>query len=637
MEQVFTQGVSCKAKILESITSATNEIKVAMAFFTDRDIANELLKTTDKGVRVVIILSHDSNNENIKLLLEPKCEVHIHKANGRGIMHHKFCIIDKTLLLHGSYNYTYNALNNNEESLNLTDSQNLISEYSNIFKNLLAGLESLHTAEPTLTMSPTKDDSDYLEKFTEELKNHISQIFDNFSPEEISKIGNNLSKESDGAEAVFINYLDATLSEVNTILNQNDHTKVLVKTRMTSSLDRAVETNSKDLGSDLKLLSERSENQKNEIQTKIDTLKERKRTKQDEYNKENATLGGIKATISELNDEIDSLDRQIVVRKFWTLPNVLKLLLSFLFIIYLSIFFGSAIWKIFFEEGEIMKLLSKGITPQAPPLFDANALLKIYTKKGVFFGGIATLFFLVPVLLTSIKLLIPNNKFIEYAVGWVIGILAIDVVVSVLISQHTFEIKRLVTGSSEVWTWSSALKSGEFWLIYIFGALPLFLTKTLIENIWAAYNKSNPESVDRERFLMRNSLRRKLSENNQELEVYKTKTSMILTDTEEIQKAISKFEDDKDNIDVLENNRKFELQERSEKKNKNLREIYNSFMASVDSGNKLFLQNVIGGRITAFKQGFFLHLASYYSQNVAVRKMESIEASYNSWNKRNFE
>ena len=103
-------------------------------------------------------------------------------------------------------------------------------------------------------------------------------------------------------------------------------------------------------------------------------------------------------------------------------------------------------------------------------------------------------------------------------------------------------------------------------MIFIFGALPLLLTKLLIENIWNAYNKSNPESVDRERFLMRNSLKRKLSESSQEAEVYKTKISMIQSDINEHSTTISKFELDKNQIDSFENNKKFELKAYSRKR-----------------------------------------------------------------------
>lgn len=636
MERVYTNGPASKGKIIESILSANNTIRIAMAYFTDKEIASEILKRRRDGVDVSVILSNDSNNQNIKSMLNSECKVYTHVANGRGVMHHKFCIIDNTLLLHGSYNYTYNALANNEESLNLTDSGQLINQYEKIFEDLLKVQNNQPEMENIKMAFQPKDDATYLEKFTDELKNHISQIFDNFSQDDLVKAGSSLAKGSDGSEAVFLNHLDSALAEVNTRLNQSDHTKVLVKTRMNSSLDRAIETNTLDLESDLNLLSSHSDNQKIQIQEQTDSLREKKYFKQVETNNESSMLSNTKANASGVEDEIDSLDRQIVVREFWVFPTFFKLFLTSLFLLYLSIFFSSAIWKIFFEGNAIMRLLSKGITPEAPPLFDADALVKIYTKKGQFFGAIAALFFIVPVLLTSIKLLVPRNKLIEYLIGWVVGIFAIDIVISLLISQHTFEINRLVTGSKGSWTLLSALQSGEFWLIFIFGALPVFLTKFLIESVWMAYNESIPELVDRERFLQRNSLKRKLAELMQAGEVVKTRIDLLDDGMREIVDSLIKLDSAKDEIESYKNNKSHELKERSEKRNKNLREIYNSFIASVESGNKLFLHNVVDGRITAFKQGFFLYLTSYFSQGEAARRIDKIETVHKAWSNQKF-
>jgi predicted nuclease with TOPRIM domain len=637
MEQVIKNGAESKAKIIESIASASKEIRIAMAYFTDKDIANQIINAVSRGVDVTVILSADKLNEDIKSFLTSKCKVFTHIPKGGGVMHLKFCIIDKSLLLHGTYNYTYRALNNNEEILNLTDSSVMIGEHLNIFDKLLNELELNVINQKNELIFQPKDNTNYLDDFTDILKNQVLQIFDNFNGDELTKEGNNLSRDSSGSEAVFINYLDSTLAEVNSILNQNDHTKVLVKTRMTSSLDRAIEANSLDLESDLNLLSKYNINLKNQLQIQIDDIKEEKTIKQEKYKNLNTDLSRLGATVTELNDEIDSLDRQIVVRKFWTFPTVLKLILTLAFIIYLSIFFASAIWKIFFEGSEIKKLLTMGITPEAPPLFDANAIMKIFSKKGPFFGWIATFFFILPVALTSIKLIVQNNKFIEILFGWIIGLFAFDVVVSILISKHTFEINSLVIGSTKLWTFGSGIKSPEFWLTFIFGALPLFLTKFLIESIWNAYNRSNPELVDRERFLNRNSLKRKLFETTQEIENLKANIASLNERLEEIQSNISKLENDKREIDVAENNKKFELQERCDKRNKNLRDIYNSFIASVDSGNKLFLHNVVRGRITAFKEGFFLHLTYFYSENIAREKIEKLEMAYKNWEKSNFE
>jgi hypothetical protein len=637
MEKVISDGHACKAQIIESISQAKATIKVAMAYFTDKEIADELISARQKGIDVKIVLSNDITNNEIKDRLKGKVSLFIFESNGRGVMHHKFCIIDNSLLIHGSYNYTYNAIKNNQESLNITDSNNLISEYSNIFDTLTkdATVTNIYLNEKPI-FQPKQDDN-YLEKFTDQLKNHISQIFDDFNHNEIVEEGRTLAEDNIGAESVFLTYLDTSLARVNTKLSQEDHTKTLVKTKMTASLEKAVELNSKDLESDLNLLNNYCNEKKSNYQDQIETLKSRVKDKQEEFNKINSDGSKIRAIISELSDEIDNLDRQIVVRSFWSFPTFLKLLLTTLFFFYLSLFFGSAMWKIFYEEGEVLKLLSRGIIPEAPPLFDANALMKIFVKKGYFIGCISAFFFIIPVLLTSIKLLSKKNKFIEVAFGWIIGIFAIDIVVAILISQHAFEIKRLIAGSTVKWDWGSAIANGEFWLIFIFGSLPLFLTKLLIENIWIAYNKSSAESVDREKTLLRNSNRRKLAERQQEFQIFKDKLDVVNIEISELRSSITKNEDEKNDISSYENNKKLELKERSEKRNKNLREVFNSFISSVDSGNRQFLKNVINGRISAFKTGYYNFLNNYFATQIATNKVDNLETAHKNWEKRNFE
>ena len=93
----------------------------------------------------------------------------------------------------------------------------------------------------------------------------------------------------------------------------------------------------------------------------------------------------------------------------------------------------------------------------------------------------------------------------------------------------------------------------------------------------------------------------------------------------------------KNEINTYENNKKLELKERNEKRNKNLREIFNSFISSVDSGNRQFLKDVISGRISAFKTGYYNFLNNYFATKVATNKIESLETANRNWEKRNFE
>ena len=69
----------------------------------------------------------------------------------------------------------------------------------------------------------------------------------------------------------------------------------------------------------------------------------------------------------------------------------------------------------------------------------------------------------------------------------------------------------------------------------------------------------------------------------------------------------------------------------------NMNSVYNSYVSSVDSGSKEFLKDVVSGRVTAFKQGFYSHIIGYYSEQQANKRIQNLEDSHLRWQRINFE
>jgi phosphatidylserine/phosphatidylglycerophosphate/cardiolipin synthase-like enzyme len=118
----LTEGKKIRASITSYINNARINIMVAMAFFTDNQIAQALINSKNRGLDVSIIVSDSpQNKEIIELFQTQNCNIKIYPEvdNGTisGIMHHKFCIIDNQTLITGSYNYTNNAHRNNKENV----------------------------------------------------------------------------------------------------------------------------------------------------------------------------------------------------------------------------------------------------------------------------------------------------------------------------------------------------------------------------------------------------------------------------------------------------------------------------------------------------------------------------------------
>ena len=112
---VISKFNEIKALLVDEIRRAKYTIWVAVAWFTDRDLANELYLKSLEGINVQIILNDDQNNSKLKKKLDEYFEVYwILPKQLMRRMHNKFCVIDLDTVIHGSYNWTNNAQYNDE-------------------------------------------------------------------------------------------------------------------------------------------------------------------------------------------------------------------------------------------------------------------------------------------------------------------------------------------------------------------------------------------------------------------------------------------------------------------------------------------------------------------------------------------
>jgi phosphatidylserine/phosphatidylglycerophosphate/cardiolipin synthase-like enzyme len=104
-----------KETIIQGIRNAKYSIWVAVAWFTDNDIFNELLLRKNEGVNIRIISLDEDSNRFIMEKLESNFEVVKVPKRGDYLsnrLHDKFCIIDLEHVMHGSYNWSKNARGN---------------------------------------------------------------------------------------------------------------------------------------------------------------------------------------------------------------------------------------------------------------------------------------------------------------------------------------------------------------------------------------------------------------------------------------------------------------------------------------------------------------------------------------------
>lgn len=123
-----------QAKLISEIRQAKYIIWVAVAWFTDNVLFQELLDKKNHGVNVQIIIDDDNINKNSDLNYEEYFETHRMPLKGyfENIVHHKFCVIDLATVVHGSYNWTKKA-QYNRETLEVISSKEQARKFADEF------------------------------------------------------------------------------------------------------------------------------------------------------------------------------------------------------------------------------------------------------------------------------------------------------------------------------------------------------------------------------------------------------------------------------------------------------------------------------------------------------------------------
>lgn len=626
MSDLITNGTEIKQRIISEINNANQCVYLAMAYFTDRDIAMAIVEAKNRNIIVDIILSSNAQNETVKLMLKG-AGISVHAfdtGDSRGIMHHKFCLIDDKISINGSYNYSLNASNNNVENIQISDDIAIYSQFLNEFERLKYNIDNRIAVNESVNLPDTKikevQPMNIIDIFSKQLHSLVYSAAQ-IDTEKYKANGYATSKESGGNIDIFRTEYNNIKERIRTYAT--DEGLGSMKNVLTSNISIAFESSKTNLETEkqekVNIEKRNTDLEKRQINDKIAELKQAKSIF--ESGNQNTGENGL----FQINKEIEknklerrTLEQSFVVKKFWTLGTIFVTVGLGIFIFYLSIFFASAVYKVFFEGNIIRAALEAGINPGLPQIVDANAIIKIFRQQGVLFGLIAALFFIIPILLSNLKILGSENKWVNGLLFWV-GLLIFDILVSTMVTINTDEIKSLLVGKeSTLQIWEVA-KHGEFWLIFVFGMFPLILTHFLISYLTKAYKYSQRDIVDAEKNRKIQFLDEEIIDLISEKEFLTNKINEKDDDIIENNKKILNLETEINNRQNLIENNYSELQ-------KQIKTIYDDFSARIISG-KIYTDVILNSVISAYKSGFIEFLPEYYATDEVSNRVREIEQS----------
>ena len=135
-----------KDYIIERLNEANSKIRIAVAWFTNDELYQTILRLLNRGIHVDLIIIDDHINRN-EFGLDFNVFIskggHLFLSTQAKNMHNKFCVIDNNKVITGSYNWTYYAEKRNWENIVTSSEESIINQYSNEFDDIKAHLSEV--------------------------------------------------------------------------------------------------------------------------------------------------------------------------------------------------------------------------------------------------------------------------------------------------------------------------------------------------------------------------------------------------------------------------------------------------------------------------------------------------------------
>ncbi len=133
----FSPENSGQKELENLLLSASKSIWACVFTISDDDLANALISKHKMGINVKVITDNDKvYDKGSDIFAMRDAGIHVKIDDTRHHMHHKFAIIDKEILVNGSYNWTRSADEFNNENLIITKDEALVRDFTREFNRM---------------------------------------------------------------------------------------------------------------------------------------------------------------------------------------------------------------------------------------------------------------------------------------------------------------------------------------------------------------------------------------------------------------------------------------------------------------------------------------------------------------------
>jgi len=141
VENHFAPEEDVRSAIVTRLRSAREEILFMAFSFTDDEIARVLLEMAREGVTVRGVFEKRQESEYSRYSILRQAGLDVRLDGNPRTMHHKVFVIDGQVVVTGSYNFTRNAAEDNDENVLIVDDSGLAGAYQQEFDRVYQAAE----------------------------------------------------------------------------------------------------------------------------------------------------------------------------------------------------------------------------------------------------------------------------------------------------------------------------------------------------------------------------------------------------------------------------------------------------------------------------------------------------------------
>ncbi|NQX40693.1 PLD-like domain-containing protein [Pedobacter steynii] len=502
-QQVLHNNKEIFSRIVEELEGAEFEILIATAWFTDDELFDIIKRKAIQNINISLIIA--DNQENLKLDFDELALLGVSvtriKNVGYGMMNQKFCVIDKRVALHGSYNWSVNARKNNHESIIVTNHAetvaNLIVNFNDI--NQKASMQRAEVVVPSPTEPLTVESKienhtakeHAISEFTKVLDSMIAAEIGSFDRKMLRGQGYERSRFNNGDHQVLTKSLDTVYSVFINDIDVVDDKKRRLITKIDEQELKSINAFEENLNLQLQTAEAASENETLNAKNNLISLRsETEKNKQEIQSLKTDKIAFHEKEAAGIKERIRDAQRNFIAPKFKWYEFIPVLFANISLVAYLFIFYSSACYILLFAVEDSKAAEAAGLESIPMEIFNPKALSLTFSK-----GGLGTIFIIlfvsIPVSCALMRLF-TKNKVIT-VVMFFVGILLIDAGIAYKVSAAIYQMNFIRGDENEVWRITMVFADPNFYLVFLLGSIGLIMLKFAFEKLISIFEERNPD------------------------------------------------------------------------------------------------------------------------------------------------